>query len=53
MLKVLKPYWWAFIARGALAIVIGVLVYVWPAITLAALIIVFGVYAFADGLFLL
>jgi uncharacterized membrane protein HdeD (DUF308 family) len=53
MLEVLTRYWWAFIARGVLAIALGVMVYAWPAITVTALIIVFGIYAFADGVFLL
>ncbi len=53
MLKELSRYWWAFLLRGVLAIVFGVLTLVWPTITLAALIIIFGVYAFADGIFLI
>jgi len=52
MIEALSRYWWAFIARGVLAIALGVMVYVWPAITITALIIVFGVYAFVDGVFL-
>ena len=52
MLEVLTRYWWAFIARGVLAIALGVMVFAWPAISVAALIIVFGIYAFADGVFL-
>ena len=53
MIEILTRYWWAFIARGVLAIALGVMVYAWPTITIAALIIVFGVYAFADGVFLI
>ena len=53
MIEVLTRYWWAFIARGVLAIALGVMVYAWPTITITALIIVFGVYAFADGVFLI
>src|SRR5208282_2158738 len=53
MLKELSRYWWAFLLRGVLAVVFGVLTLAWPTITLAALIILFGVYAFADGVFLL
>lgn len=53
MLEVLTRYWWAFIARGILAIMLGVMVFVWPGITVTALIIVFGIYAFVDGVFLL
>ena len=53
MLEILTRYWWAFIARGILAIVLGVVAFVWPGITVTALIIVFGIYAFIDGVFLL
>ena len=52
MLEVLTRYWWAFIARGILAIALGVMVFAWPAISIAALIIVFGIYVFVDGIFL-
>jgi uncharacterized membrane protein HdeD (DUF308 family) len=52
MLDGLTRYWWAFLVRGFLAIVFGVLAYVWPTISLAALIIAFGIYALADGIFL-
>ena len=52
MLEGLRRYWWAFLVRGLLAIVFGVLIYAWPSIPLAMLIIVFGVYAVADGSFL-
>jgi uncharacterized membrane protein HdeD (DUF308 family) len=40
---------WSFIARGILAIGLGILAFVSPAPTLAALIIVFGIYAILDG----
>ena len=53
MLEVLTRYWWAFIARGVLAVVFGVMVFVWPGITVTALIIVFGIYIFVNGVFLL
>ena len=53
MLEILTRYWWAFIARGILAIVLGVVAFVWPGITVTALIIVFGIYVFVDGVFLL
>ena len=52
MLEVLTRYWWAFIARGILAIALGVMVFAWPGITVTALIIVFGIYVFVDGIFL-
>jgi len=52
MLEILTRYWWAFIARGILAIALGVMVFAWPGITVTALIIVFGIYVFVDGIFL-
>jgi uncharacterized membrane protein HdeD (DUF308 family) len=52
MLAGLTRYWWAFIVRGLFAVVLGVLVYAWPTVSLATLIIVFGIYALADGTFL-
>ena len=53
MLEILTRYWWAFIARGVIAIAFGVMVFVWPGITVTALIIVFGIYVFVNGVFLL
>jgi len=40
---------WLFIARGILAIALGVLAFLAPSPTLSALIIVFGIYAILDG----
>jgi uncharacterized membrane protein HdeD (DUF308 family) len=53
MLDVLSRYWWAYVARGIVAILFGILAYAWPGITLATLIIFFGAFAFLDGIFLI
>jgi uncharacterized membrane protein HdeD (DUF308 family) len=53
MLEMLSRYWWAFVVRGIVAILFGILAYVWPGITLATLIILFGAFAFVDGIFLI
>lgn len=53
MLEVLSRYWWAFVVRGIVAILFGILAYVWPGITLTTLIILFGAFAFVDGIFLI
>ena len=53
MLDVLSRYWWAYVVRGILAILFGILAYAWPGITLATLIILFGAFAFVDGIFLI
>lgn len=42
--------WWLLAVRGVLAIVFGVLAWIWPGITLFVLIILFGAYALVDGL---
>jgi uncharacterized membrane protein HdeD (DUF308 family) len=43
-------YWWAIALRGVLAIVFGVLAFVWPGATLASLVLLFGAYAIVDGI---
>ena len=52
MLEDLSRVWWAFLARGVLAIVFGILTLAWPGLTLAAFVVVFGAYAFVDGIVL-
>ena len=50
LLHGLAQNWWVFLLRGILAIVIGVLAFVWPGITLVSLVLLFGIYAAADGI---
>ena len=42
--------WWIVALRGALAIVFGILAFVWPGITLLVLIAFFGAYMLLDGI---
>jgi uncharacterized membrane protein HdeD (DUF308 family) len=51
MAQILKKNWWLVVLRGVVAIIFGILTFIWPGPTLAALVILFGVYAFVDGLF--
>ncbi len=46
----LSRNWWLVLLRGVLAILFGVLAFVWPAITWLTLIFMFGIYAIVDGL---
>ena len=46
----LSQNWWLVVLRGVLAILFGILAFVWPAITWLTLIVMFGVYAIVDGI---
>jgi uncharacterized membrane protein HdeD (DUF308 family) len=41
--------WAALVLRASVAIVLGILAFIIPALTLAAIVILFGTYAIADG----
>lgn len=47
----LQRNWWVFLLRGIAGIVVGIMAFVWPAITLSVLVTFFGVYLLVDGIF--
>jgi uncharacterized membrane protein HdeD (DUF308 family) len=49
MLAHLARNWWAFVFRGVVAILFGVLAFVRPGITLEALVLLFAFWALFDG----
>jgi len=49
ILPVLAKYWWLILLRGIVAILFGLLAFVWPGITLLTLILLYGAFALADG----
>lgn len=49
MLDALARNWWVIMLRGVLAILFGVLAFIWPGITLLTLIFLYAGFAFADG----
>jgi uncharacterized membrane protein HdeD (DUF308 family) len=53
MLQQISQHWWAVALRGVVAIIFGLLAWIWPGITLWALVLLFGVYALVDGVFAL
>lgn len=51
ILTVTGENWWLVALRGALAIVFGILAFIWPGLTLFVLVVLFGAYAIVDGVF--
>lgn len=51
MLSVLVRNWWAFVIRGVLAVLFGVIALFLPGVTMLSLVLVFAAYAIADGVF--
>lgn len=48
---VLARNWWSLVIRGLVAIIVGIVTFVWPGITLGALVLLFGAYSLLDGIF--
>jgi uncharacterized membrane protein HdeD (DUF308 family) len=51
MMTVLTKNWWAFVARGVLAILFGLIAFLTPGVTMLSLVFVFAAYAIMDGVF--
>lgn len=51
MISVLARNWWAFVARGVLAILFGLIAFLIPGVTMLSLVFVFAAYAVLDGVF--
>ena len=51
MLDLLSRYWWTLVVRGVIALIFGILAFVWPGLTLASLVILFGAFVLMDGIF--
>jgi len=51
MMSVLVRNWWAFVLRGVLAILFGLISFFMPGVTMLSLVLVFAAYAVIDGVF--
>src|SRR5690348_9672238 len=49
IVPVLAKYWWLLLLRGIVAILFGVLAFIWPGVTLLTLVLFYGAFALADG----
>src|SRR5579871_2725812 len=50
MLIVFAGNWWVLALRGAIALIFGVIAFLWPGVALTALALVFAAYALLDGI---
>lgn len=51
MLTQLSRNWWVLVVQGVLAILFGIMAWVWPAATVLVLVILFGAYTLVEGIF--
>ena len=51
MSAVLARNWWAVVARGVFAILLGLAAFLLPNVTLGVLVLLFAIYMLADGVF--
>ncbi len=42
-------YWWVFLVRGILLVLLGIMMFAWPQATLLVFVVLFAAYLFVDG----
>lgn len=50
-LEAIARHWWVMALRGAIAVLFGIMAFVWPGMTLAVLVLLYGAYVLLDGIF--
>lgn len=51
MVRMLGENWWVLLIRGIVAILFGIMAFIWPGLTLTTLVLLFGAFALVDGIF--
>jgi uncharacterized membrane protein HdeD (DUF308 family) len=50
MVEAFARSWWLLLIRGIVAVLFGLMAFMWPGLTLITLVLLYGAYAFVDGL---
>jgi len=50
MIQLFSKYWWGFVVRGFVAVLFGLVVLLWPALSLDPLVVSFGIFALVQGI---
>ena len=53
MIQALRQNWWTLALRGVVAIVFGILAFMWPTLTALAFVVLLAAFAFIEGIFAL
>jgi uncharacterized membrane protein HdeD (DUF308 family) len=50
MVPLISKFWWSFVVRGFVAVLFGLIVLLWPALSLDPLVLSFGIFALLQGI---
>ena len=50
MIPLFSKFWWTFVLRGFVAVLFGLVVLLWPALSLDPLVVSFGIFALLQGI---
>src|ERR1700730_4672493 len=51
LIEILKRHWWVPVIRGIVAIIFGIISFIYPGLTIATLVLFFGAWVLIDGIF--
>jgi uncharacterized membrane protein HdeD (DUF308 family) len=51
LIETLKRHWWIPVIRGVVAVLFGIMAFVYPGLTVAVLVLLFGAWILVDGVF--
>jgi uncharacterized membrane protein HdeD (DUF308 family) len=51
LIETLRRHWWVPVIRGVVAVLFGIMAFVYPGLTVAVLVLLFGAWILVDGVF--